>query len=356
MRGAAFAKISYKTAKCAARLLPLLAARLLPLLALLNNSFFHFQESVGGTGGGATGSIGLATHRIAKYIEEKMKEQYREQARTLEQMQLQMRQQFVEKQAQLLEQLKTLDNSHSETSNGLDGGVAVNGNVKDEQAVRDANTSADLSNGIASSHANDDNDDVADKDGLFDSVASGDESGSTSHGSSRDTWDSTNAFTHERPVLTGSERSTPTPVMSMNNDEGDSDDINDLELLSQSIHIPVSEQDNGQREPSKPHEGSQPLSQTATTHNPGNGALLLASASDDNETPRNAAEPGVVSAAVVVELVVVSVVVAACGQSPTDSVVSLIAEFTPKPHIPLLHSQVFMYLIQILWCHRKRLV
>jgi len=55
-------------------------------------------------------------------------------------------------------------------------------------------------------------------------------SGNVSQSSSHDTWDSTNAFTRERPVLTGSERSTPTPVLVTRND--------DTELVSQSIHIP----------------------------------------------------------------------------------------------------------------------
>lgn len=211
---------------------------------------------------------------IAKYIESKMKEQYMEQTRTLEQLQLQMKQQLQDKQAQLMQQITnnldlqngvgsanqpasttpkptTSDDSQrpvsnstphynsslrsppyitSLTSTGTDAGGPAQSTPANSYPI---NTSVCNGNGSA----------MMRQPTAMTSSFSADES-NTSQGSSHDTWDSTNAFTHERPVLTGSERSTPTPVLPANEDDDENSSVNDLELISQSVHIPLDEQDN----------------------------------------------------------------------------------------------------------------
>ena len=191
-----------------------------------------------------------------------MKEQYMEQTRTLEQLQLQMKQQLQDKQAQLMQQITSMDlqqgsaagnsqvilsspavaprlapsdapplnstpnnSSRSPYINNLTSQIS-NGSVAAVPQVKPTNGFTPLCNGS----------EVVHQSAAMTSSFSADES-NTSQGSSHDTWDSTNAFTHERPVLTGSERSTPTPILPSNDDSS-------LELLSQSIHIPLDNKDN----------------------------------------------------------------------------------------------------------------
>lgn len=170
-----------------------------------------------------------------------MKEQYMEQTRTLEQLQLQMKQQLLEKQAQLLLQLKTLDNQAGSDQDQEDAGIEeeVGERQLSNSSRPSQNQHTTANNSTTELNAGSDYKDNLNRksDVMSNSVTSADESlnGNISQGSSHDTWDSSNAFAHERPVLTGSERSTPTPVLPSTNSS------NDLELISQSIHIPCDE-------------------------------------------------------------------------------------------------------------------
>lgn len=213
--------------------------------------------------------------QIAKYIENEMKEKYMQQTRTLEQLQLQMKQELLDKQAQLMAQLHTLDTVQPAVtlSNGSTSPITSTPALAGSSTYTSAGTSITALNGTpktvvvtphsatpptstvltksaatnghspfyngVNGHMVGRNETVT---GGMTSSFSADESinGSTSQGSSHDTWDSTNAFTHERPVLTGSERSTPVASAAPTATVLPSMDIgNDLELMSQSVHIPV---------------------------------------------------------------------------------------------------------------------
>ena len=176
-----------------------------------------------------------------------------EQTRTLEEIQMKMKQELVDRQAQLMLQLQKL--------NPLSNGTAATA-PSDDSATTSPRACPDLSNIPASPSAT--NGQLSFANGMHngssvdsnsaaragscevigDSIRrslSADESlsGNISQGSSHDTWDSSNAFAHERPVLTGSERSTPTTTVLPSVDSS-----KDLELLSQSIHIPMDAKDS----------------------------------------------------------------------------------------------------------------
>lgn len=245
-----------------------------------------------------------------------------EQSRTLEQIQVKMKQEIQHKQAELMEQLqRRLDIQPASTQavNGsANGFIPLLAQDRPITPSRTANgvgplhpprTPASLTSAFSTpvtvpkstpinghSHHNGVNANSAGAEGRGDvmtSSFSADESinGSTSQSSSHDTWDSTNAFTHERPVLTGSERSTPTPVMPS------ADSSNDLELVSQSIHIPVDvkEEDilnlssnlsNGQLSQPKPTSAPIPTNTEQSEDLIDLDSLTSVGGGEDN-TPRN---------------------------------------------------------------------
>lgn len=159
-----------------------------------------------------------------------------EQTRTLEQLQLHMRQQLMEKQAQLLEELKTFDSPQKAASSRSEltpCGNAMPITASIVAASRQIDSSTPSSPPKLLSHHN------GKQEGptlSADESINGNTSQASSHASSHDTWDSSNAFAHERPVLTGSERSTPTATVPPTTNSN-----SDLELISQSVHIPYSE-------------------------------------------------------------------------------------------------------------------
>ncbi|XP_067940769.1 M-phase phosphoprotein 9-like [Watersipora subatra] len=176
--------------------------------------------------------------KIAEYIASEMKEQYMEQTRTLEEIQLKMKQELLARQAQLMQQLQCIESAQPPSlSNGSsfspppptvpnDGPASLNPPDAFNTPVTESSGPSAFSNGMSNKResAADNTPSVSTDESM---------SGNISQSSSHDTWDSANALAHERPVLTGSERSTPTPVLLS------ADSSNDLELLSQSVHLPV---------------------------------------------------------------------------------------------------------------------
>lgn len=215
-----------------------------------------------------------------------------EQARTLEEIQLKMKQELLDRQTQLMEQLQHLDSlpASSLPNGGTAAVIMMQGDngVTDPAKMSDASgpTASTTSNGHSAYHNGVHNGRADPPEVTGTQSLSADES-NTSQGSSHDTWDSTNAFTHERPVLTGSERSTPTPTQAA---LPAADSSNDLELLSQSVHIPVDFKDAEADNSDSRLVATQPVIQPTTANGFMENDLIDLSARTSelgDSTPRN---------------------------------------------------------------------
>lgn len=211
---------------------------------------------------------GLSSQQLAVYIQTKMKEQYMEQTRTLEQLQLHMQQQMLQKQAQLMEQIQRLDShkissdeSRKQTTDAMstvtspagaatntpktNGFVAAPPSAGHQSLPPVALSPSPI---ISTSNYSHSIAEISHSSLPAAPLSTGAASSADESLASHESWDS--AFDHERPVVTGSEQSTPTaggtsPVGSptyaaadVGEEEGD-----DRELVSQSVHLPCDERE-----------------------------------------------------------------------------------------------------------------